>query len=43
MGSPSILVEKIKDMDDGDYLLVATDEAMLRVMESVDWTPRSYY
>ena len=36
MGSPLGLVEKIKGMEEGDYILVATDGAMIRVMESVD-------
>ncbi len=36
MGSPLTLVDKIKATEEGDYLLVATDGAMVRVMESVD-------
>ena len=36
MGSPLGLVEKINGMEEGDYILVATDGAMIRVMESVD-------
>jgi hypothetical protein len=41
MGSPLGLVEKINGMEEGDYLLVATDGAMIRVMESVDGTWRA--
>ncbi len=41
MGSPLALAEKIKAMEEGDYLLVATDGAMIRVMEIVDGSWRA--
>ena len=36
MGSPDLLVEKIEAMEEGDYLLVVTDGALMRFMESVE-------
>ena len=41
MGSPDLLVEKIEAMGAGDYLLVVTDGALMRVMESVEGSWRS--
>ncbi len=41
MGSPLSLVEKIRAMEEGDYLLFATDGALARVMESVDGSWRA--
>ncbi len=41
MGSPQGLVEKMRAMEVGDYLLVATDGALLKVMENVDGSWRA--
>ena len=41
MGSPDLLVENIVAMGEGDYLLVVTDGALMRVMESVEGSWRS--
>ncbi len=41
MGSPLSLVEKMRAMEVGDYLLVATDGALQKVMENVDGSWRA--
>ncbi len=41
MGSPLGLVEKMRAIEAGDYLLVATDGALLKVMENVDGSWRA--
>ncbi len=41
MGSPLDLVEKMRAMEVGDYLLVATDGALLKVMGNVDGSRRA--
>ncbi len=41
MGSPLGLVEKMRAMEVGDYLLVATNGALLKVMENVDGSWRA--
>ena len=39
--SPLGQVEKMRAMEEGDYLLVATDGALLKVMENVDGSWRA--
>ncbi len=41
MGSPLVLVDKMRAMEEGDFMLVATDGALLKVMESVEGSWRA--